>query len=117
MAFRKTDSQGNWLFGHGLADYANREEEIALDVKTALQEWVGNCWFNVDAGVDYATYLSTPGTQEELRQSIGQVVASRGGVSQVLDVAIISIENRVINIKVDYISVYNAPNSLSLSSS
>lgn len=117
MAFRKVDKNNDWVYGNGRADYAEGQEEVALDLKTALLEWTNNCWFSLSSGVDYATYLSTPNTQDALEQNILQVGVGRPGVDSVQFLSTIKdVVNNLFQFTLIYKTIYNVIEKLSLDS-
>jgi hypothetical protein len=57
MIVRALDSQGQWLFGKGLNDYASNQAEIALDIQMSLSMFLGDCFFATNVGIDWFNLL------------------------------------------------------------
>ena len=53
MTHRILTGDGDWTFGHGLSDIAIDLDAIALNITAKLREWKGNCFFNLDAAIDW----------------------------------------------------------------
>ena len=51
MIIRALDADGDVVFGRGIQDYLQNNDAIALNIKTRLMSFFGNCFFYVDAGV------------------------------------------------------------------
>lgn len=79
---RAVDSDNDWLFGKGKQDYLRDEEELVQDLDTRLQEWVGDCFFQLNAGVDYRNYLDR-GTKFLLDSDIKKVILTTNGVIRI----------------------------------
>ena len=76
------DSEGysEWLFGHSIADYKNGLNQIIQDIYTALYEWKYNCFFALDNGLDWSSWLGYKGQKDLLDQDIIEVIQNRQGV-------------------------------------
>lgn len=79
LQIRKVDENNDWQFGKGLSDYARDELAIDLNIKTRLQSWVNDCFFDLGAGVDWANRLDV-GQVDSLRDEIKDVILKSFGV-------------------------------------
>lgn len=81
------DNEGyeEWLFGHSLADYRTKQNQIMQDVYTALYEWKYDCFFALENGIDWYTRLGSKNQRELLDQDILDTIQNRSGVLSVLD--------------------------------
>ncbi len=57
MIIRNLDATGDWTFGKGASNYARNERAVNLNLQTRLKSWVGNCFFDLPAGIDWRTRL------------------------------------------------------------
>lgn len=53
MQIRQLDKDGDWTFGQGKANYLKNDNAIKLNIQTRYNEWVGDCFFNATAGIDW----------------------------------------------------------------
>lgn len=83
MIMRATTATNDWLFGKGQQDYFINEAAIEANIRTKLLEWVGNCYFNLPAGIDWLNRLGV-GQQQALVVDIKQLVLQCFGVVQIL---------------------------------
>jgi len=83
MILRATTKTNDWLFGKGLQDYFFNEAAIEANIRTKLLEWVGNCYFNLLAGIDWRNRLDV-GQQQALVVEIKQLVLQCYGVISIL---------------------------------
>lgn len=58
MIVRAVDSEGNFVFGKGASSYKKDLPALKQTIECKIKEWKGNCWFDVDAGIDWQTRLS-----------------------------------------------------------
>lgn len=79
MIFRQIDSNGDWTFGKGIANYAQNEEAIDLNIQTAILSWVGDCFFDLQFGIDWTRFLDT-GQQANLQIALQTLILSLYGV-------------------------------------
>lgn len=79
MIFRNLDADGDWTFGQGKSNYAQAELAINLNIKTRLLSWVGNCFFDLLAGIDWLTRLDK-GQQQNLVNDLTALILQSYGV-------------------------------------
>jgi len=88
MIIRALDSDGDFMFGKGKQDYYSENAAIAENIRTRLLSFVGDCFFDLDAGVDWFTLLGYPSTAEEIQLSCRAVIANSAGVVNVNDLSV-----------------------------
>jgi hypothetical protein len=59
MIVRALDENNDWTFGKGRNNYYRDQDAIAQNIKTRLQEFLGNCFFNLPAGIDWWNLLGS----------------------------------------------------------
>ena len=79
---RALDTNDDWTFGKGLGNYLTDEDSIALNVRTRLRSWRGDCFFALAEGVDYNNLLDT-GTENLLNGDIRRVILQTEGVLRI----------------------------------
>ena len=58
MIVRALDSNGDWTFGAGLNNYKSANLAAAQSIQTRLSSFVGNCFFDMGAGINWFSFLS-----------------------------------------------------------
>jgi hypothetical protein len=86
MIFRQLDVNHDWTFGKGIANYAQQDSAIALDVQTSLLSWVGDCFFDLQFGIAWARLLDT-GQQANLQTALQSLILKSYGVVSVNSVS------------------------------
>lgn len=84
MIIRAITTTNDWTFGKSLQDYFINEAAIEANVKTKLLEWVGDCFFNQLAGIDWKNRLDV-GQQQALIVEIKQLVLQCYGVVSIVE--------------------------------
>lgn len=82
MSFRALDSTGDWQFGAGLQSYFVDERAINADIATALKVFLGECFFALDAGVDWWNLIGGKDEQGIILQC-RTVISQREGVVRI----------------------------------
>lgn len=85
MIIRAIDDDSDWTFGKGKSSYKNNELALNQDVKTRLQEWKGDCFFDNDAGVDWKNRLAKRSQVAPLRDEVRTVILKSDGVVEVVN--------------------------------
>ena len=85
MIFRNLDASGDWTFGNGRQDYLRREDAIELNVATRLRSFLNDCFWALDAGVDWWNLLGSknPNAQVNIIIQTRQVIAESYGVVRI----------------------------------
>jgi hypothetical protein len=108
--FPELTSDNDWVLGA----FATGEKAILLDVTTACQEWLRNCWWNQNAGVDWEAILGGGDTKQLLKQQLTQVIINRQGVSEITNLTI-SLENYKAMVNVSFKTIYESELSFAIS--
>lgn len=87
MIQRLVDGNHDWQFGRGISDYAFNEDAIALNIKTRLLSWVGDCFFAPEEGIDWKARLDV-GQQRELEAELRLLIQKSYGVVGVNNVSL-----------------------------
>ena len=98
MIIRRLTSTLDWAFGHGKSDLLSDDDAIMLNVYTRLNEWVGDCFFAVQNGVDWYNGLDR-GMKEYLDRRIKDVIIDSFGIVQVLTyTSVVDVKTRKLTI-------------------
>lgn len=84
MLFRNLDENGDWTFGRGKSDYVSANRAVGLNIKTRLKSWVGDCFFDQTAGIDWYNRLGSTGQRELLELDLKRVIQQTEGVTGIL---------------------------------
>lgn len=107
MRVRAVDETHDWTFGLGKQDYKIDERAVAQNVKTRLLSFYRDCFFDLNAGLDWFNLLGK-GTKSLLLLAIKMVISQTEGVFGVNSVDIVYDEyTRQITIKYDIKTVYS----------
>ena len=80
MKVRALDENKDWTFGAGLQNYKTDEDAISQNVKTKLNSFLGDCFFDTEEGIDWFTLWDT-GRLDDLLESIQNKILSVEGIT------------------------------------
>lgn len=83
MIIRRLTKELDWSFGHGKSDLLSDDDAIMLNIYTRLNEWVGDCFFAVQNGVDWYNGLDR-GMKEYIDRRCKQIIIESFGVVQLI---------------------------------
>lgn len=107
MRFREVDSNGDWTFGNGIQTYAKEDAALNLNIKTRLNSYVGDSFFDLRAGVDWKNYLSDPRSKDNLEFSIRNVLLDTEGVLRVNSIQSVIDDDREIQITYNIDTIFS----------
>lgn len=81
MLFRNLDASGDWSFGNGKQDYVDKNRAIGLNIKTRLLSWVGDCFFDQKAGIDWVNRLGSKNQRTLLELDLRRMILQTDGVT------------------------------------
>jgi hypothetical protein len=82
MKVRALDANDDFSFGRGAQCYLKDADALAQSVKTRLRQWLNNCFFAMDEGVDWANELDI-GTKDALDADIKRTILKTSGVLRI----------------------------------
>lgn len=105
---RKLDSNGDWTFGKGFANYIRKDDEIAQNVSTRLKSFKNDWFLDTEKNIDWFSILGNKNNEQTIKLEVTRVVKSTVGVLRVNSVEITSIyQNRNAIITVDFDTINN----------
>jgi hypothetical protein len=115
MKFRSIDTDNDWNVGRGVQSYATDLQALTLNLRTRILSWVGDCFFDLDAGVDWKNLLEY-NQKTQLIDAIKAIAFRTAGVLRVYDI-VLTVTNRTAGIafSVDTIFGPNVQNAINLS--
>ncbi len=84
MIISNLDKDGDWMFGNGLGNYLTQNAAIGLNIKTRLKSWVGDCFFDTGAGIDWTNRLGSKNQRALLELDLRRVILRSFGVTSIV---------------------------------
>ena len=85
MIIRAIDKNDDWTFGKGKSSYKTKQLALNQDLRTKLLEWKGDCFFDIEAGVDWKNRLDKRSQTIPLQNEIRTVILKTSGVTEVVN--------------------------------
>ena len=104
--FRALDVNSDWSFGNGIGSYVTEEQEIALNAKTRIMSFLGDCFFATDEGIDWWNLLDYR-YQDRLENAVQDVIKNTPGVTAINSVDVLVGANRQIRLQYDIQTIYS----------
>lgn len=79
MIVRSLNKDKDFTFGSGKSNYLSAQLAIVQNVETRLKEFLGDCFFNTQAGIDWFN-LMDKGREADLLKSVQLVILGTDGV-------------------------------------
>lgn len=106
MIVRALDSTGDWQFGKSKNDYISNNNTVKQNIKTRLLSFLGNCFFDITAGIDWFNFLSSK-NQAALNLSISSVILNTANVTGLLQLTVSLTENRLFSVSYNVQTAYS----------
>lgn len=106
MTFRNLTSDNDWTFGAGKNNYVQEQQEIALNIKTRILSFLGDCFFATNEGIDWWNLLDY-NKQEQLENAVQKVIIGTPGVTGINSVDAVLNADRKIMISYDIQTIYS----------
>lgn len=97
MTTRKVDSNNDWTFGNGRGNYISNVQEVAQNIKTRLQSFIGDCFFSLGSGIDWFN-LCGGKDLTKLRLSISTVILNTDNVTRLNEIDVNVSDDRKVTI-------------------
>lgn len=105
MITRSIDGDNDWKFGKGKQDYLSEKDALAQNIKTGLQSFVKDCFFDLTFGVDWWAFLGSK-NQTALKNAIVKQILSTTGVLSLDEIDLKLDENRNLAITYNVTSIW-----------
>lgn len=103
---RAIDSNGDWTYGAGRGNYLSYNAAIAQNINTRLNSFLGNCFFDLGAGIDWFNLLGSKDTTS-LNLAIGSVILNTAQVVGILQLGTSLSSDRVFTVSYSVQTVYS----------
>lgn len=111
MIVRAVDGNNDWTFGKGKNDYVSANKAIEQDIQTRLQSFLGDCFFALDAGLDWFNLLGSK-NQLALELAVRASILNTEGVTGIVNVVInLEPSTRRIDMKYTVNTIYTVVNA------
>lgn len=107
MIVRALDENGDFTFGKSKADYLSNLNSIKQNIRTRLLEFLGDCFFNITAGIDWLTFLGGSKNVPALKLSISSIILNTVGVTGIRQLSINLTSDRNFSVSYDADTVYS----------
>jgi hypothetical protein len=67
---RALNANGDWTWGQGQNNYLSGNAQVAQNISTRLNTFLGECFFATNVGLDWFTFLGTPGSINQLAMNL-----------------------------------------------
>lgn len=84
MIIRNLDEDGDWQFGRGKGCYISQNQAIGLNIKTRIYSWLNDCFFDLEAGIDWINRLGSKNQRELLELDIRRIILQSAEVTGIL---------------------------------
>ena len=84
MIFRNLDENHDWTFGSGKANYISNNAAIGLNIKTRILSWLGDCFFDEAAGIDWTNRLGSKDQRALLELDLRRIILQSFGVTGII---------------------------------
>lgn len=106
MIVRALDKDGDWSFGKSKNNYLSGSAAVQQNIKTRLLEFIGDCFFNIQAGVDWFNFLGGSKNQVALNFNISSVILNTAFVTSIKQLSI-SLVNRDFSVSYQVVDAYS----------
>lgn len=86
MIVRALDLEGDFTFGKGKNNYLTKNPSIGQDIQTRLLSFIGDCFYDTVAGLDWFTFLGSK-DQLGLNLAISSVILNTRDVTGIEQVS------------------------------
>lgn len=97
MRFRNLTIEGDWCFGKGRNSFLMNDEALMMNIRTRLLSFLGDCFFDEEAGIDWWNLLGGKNLKS-LLASVQRVVLRSSQVKRIVNLDY-TLNNRVFSIR------------------
>lgn len=87
MIVRALDANHDWTYGKGRNNYLQGQDAIAQDIETRLLSFLGDCFFDVLAGIDWFGRLGGKNNRTLIELDVASVILNTQGVTSLVSLS------------------------------
>lgn len=106
MRVRQVDSSHDFTFGKGKNNYLTATRAIVQNIDTRLLSFLGNCFFDLGAGIDWFNLLGSK-NEIALNLAVSAVILNTQNVTGLLQLSISLGATRVLTIRYQVQTTYS----------
>jgi hypothetical protein len=106
MIVRGIDAEGDFLFGKGRNDYKRDNDAIGQNLVTRLRSFLGDCFFDVEAGLDWYNLLGFK-NQLAVNLAVRTAILNTEGITKLIELSMVLSQNRNLTITYSADTVYS----------
>lgn len=105
MKTRTVDKNWDWNWGKGIQNYADNSLGVAYTVKMKILSWYKDCFFEMDAGIDWKNIIGSKTTKEQADAAIKEIIQTE---PEILDLTFFesSVVDRVYTATIRFKTIY-----------
>lgn len=115
MIVRALDSENDWTFGSGAANYIGEKDALNQKVITRLKSFKNDNPLNMDANIDWLDLLGRKGTEDTILKEIERVVLQTEGVTEITNLEVVKTSLRVQSLSLSYVTIYDSEETVEIS--
>lgn len=82
---RMIDKDGEPIYGEGVSNYFNDNDAITMDIVTRLKSIVGDCFFDLEANMDWDNIIGSKNySKERIDEDVKKVILDTEDVSNII---------------------------------
>jgi hypothetical protein len=97
----------DWVFGRGNSSYNLEDSAIAENIQTRLRCFLGDCFFDAGAGIDWFRLLGIRGSKAELVLACRFIILNSFGVVRVNTIDANVNENRRLTLSISIDTIFS----------
>lgn len=106
MRVSRLDSNKDWTFGKGLANYATNSEAIRQNVQTRLLSFANDWFLDITLNIDWLNIFGNKNNEQTIKNEVTRVVLETEGVLT-LDTYEIEVTKREATIKITFTDIFD----------
>lgn len=107
MRVRALDSNNDWTFGRGRANYITGKDAVNQNVQTRIKSFKNDNPLNIETNIDWRDLLGRKGTESDILNEIERVVRNTDNITEITQLEVDKTENRVQTIRLSYKTAYD----------
>lgn len=107
MRVSRLDTNGDWTFGKGRANYVADSEAIRQNVVTRLRSFKNDWFYDIDANIDWFNILGNRSNRKIIENEVRRVTLETEGVLTIDSYELVSVTKREATIILKFTTIFD----------